>query len=122
MPPIPQNDQKLRELSLSSRFNALNIRSQVSTVQTPAPRTAKALVVNNSQSVVQDTDVTVLREAVNNMLIVVKKALNSNKLSDEERSVFRRTVQEMSERSLSSNVKQLETDLKALGSIKLRLI
>ena len=122
MPSTPLSDQKLRDLSLSTQFSALTFRTNTTTIQAPAPRTARARVVPMKQSIPQSGDAVKIRKDLNYLLIVVKKALNSNRITDEERCEFKKTVQEMSDRSMTSSVKQMENDLKILNGIKQKLI
>ena len=122
MPSTPLSDQKLRDLSLSTQFSALTFRTNTTSIQAPAPRTARARVVPMKQSIPQSGDAVKIRKDLNHLLIVVKKALNSNRITDEERCEFKKTVQEMSDRSMTSSVKQMENDLKILNGIKQKLI
>ena len=121
MPSAPLADQKLRDLSLSTQFNELTFRTNT-TIQAPVPRTARARVVPMKQSIPHSGDAVKRRNDLNHLLIIVKKALNSNRITDEERSEFKKTVHEMSDRSMTSSLKQMENDLKILNGIKQKLI
>ena len=122
MPSAPLSDQKLRDLSLNTQFNALTFRTNTSTIQSPAPRTAKARLVNKKQSVAQNEEAVKVRTSVANLLLVVKKALNSNKITDDERLDFKETLQQINDRSMTSSVEQMENDLNVLNGIKQKLI
>jgi len=108
MPSSPLNDQKLQELSLSESLKLLSINcgSFNLTVETPAPRTAKAVIKPAAPK--QSDQIKLAKEKLWQLFLEVKKSINFAKISENEKKAMKTTIEQINSFIISTKSTTIE--------------
>ena len=114
MPSRPSDDLKLQKLSDSHTFKSLPFNLCVANTQTPAPRTAKAIIRPKVKSIPQTDDLIKAKENINNLLLLIKKSINSTKITANERNGIRKVIDQIDNQINTKTINELNDYLKQL--------
>ena len=123
MPQRPSDQRKLKEISQSSSFYCSTFGSSVGDIQAPAPRTAKAVIKPKvfQRAVPQTHQMIQTKEKINVLLLFLKKSINSPKITDNERNVFKRLMTDIDNQMKNKTLYQLNDYLKQLEALKQKI-
>jgi non-canonical (house-cleaning) NTP pyrophosphatase len=127
MPSQPNSTQKLQELSLNTAFNSLSMNSSSFgvSIEAPAPRTAKAIIKPSVKRVSQQTDdIKLAKEKLWELFLVVKKSVNSAKVSEIEKNSMKTTIEEINAfitSTKSATTQEIDNYRKKLEEMKQKL-
>ena len=121
MPRRPSDEHKLEELSLNTSFNS-SFTSSDCVIETPAPRTAKAVIKPRVRAVPQTEDIIKAKEKINVLLLLIQKSINSQKISEKERNAIKKVLAEINNQMNVKSIQELNDYLNQLEDIKQKFI